>query len=315
MAGCALIDGDDDLIRHNLITTAAGPHWRNTWLFAAGRLYTGGDHHRGLVLDIIDRCDELGHWPGCLYKTAPELAADMLDDGMAATRPNDERRLIEFVLRSVDGPVPEDEGLKAIVRGLRAAANNNADHRFMIRNTLRNAVNTSGVGQSVAANLLTYGQSFGSTIPGLPEDMHRFVDMWRYQHPTGTKVRVGQLLREALSEAGAGEDYPARALIERALLECDRLMLRRTASDDLWSVSSGQGLDCAGLHEALNDRDAAVVLELALEKLRPGDWAARSMLARAYWPVVARSPVGPRLHTTGEQVCVSDTGQPRRGQP
>jgi hypothetical protein len=184
---------------------------------------------------------------------------------------------------------------------LRAAANNNDEHRFVIRDALRNAVNTSGVGQSVAAYMLIHGQSFGSTIPGLPEDMHRFVDMWRYRHPTRAKTRVGQLLREALSRAGAGEEYPARALIDKALLECDRLVLRRTASGDLWPVLSEHGFDCEGLYEALNDPDAAVMLEIAADKMRPDDWAARSMLARAYWPVVARSPIGPRLHTTGKQ--------------
>ena len=137
MAGCALVDGGDDLIRHNLTTTAASPHWRNTWLFAAGRLYTGGDHHRALVLDIIARSDKGGHWPGWLYQTAPELAADVLDDGLAATRPNDQRRLIELALRSLDGPVPEEP--KAIARGLSAAANS-PEHKFIIRDTLREAV-------------------------------------------------------------------------------------------------------------------------------------------------------------------------------
>lgn len=149
----------------------------------------------------------------------------------------------------------------------------------------------------MAANLLYFGK-FGSTIPGLPENMSRYVDMWRYKHPTGARVKVGQLLREALARAGGGEDYPARDIVDEAFTECDQLVLRRTASGDLWSVTSGKVFNCAGLHAALNDPEAKVVLEIALDTLQPEDWAARSMLARAYWPAAARWPIGSRLRST-----------------
>jgi energy-coupling factor transporter ATP-binding protein EcfA2 len=295
MAGCALVDGDEGLIRQNLTTTAVSPHWRNTWLFAAGRLYTGGEHHRGLVLDIIDQCDQRGHWPGWLYQAAPELAADMLDDGLAATRPNDQRRLLDMTLRCLDGPVPEDP--KAIARGLWAAAKNSTEHQLTIRGVLRDAVNSNGVRQSVAANLLHYGNSFGSTIPGLPEEMSRYVDMWRYKHPTGAKHSVGALLRDALDRYTGGLDYPGRELVNAALDECEQLVLRRTASGDLWSVSSGKVFNCAHLHAALADSDASAAVQIALDALEPNDWAARSMLARSYWPAVARWPIGSQFRS------------------
>ena len=201
-------------------------------------LFAGGDFHRKLVLDIIGHCDQRGHWPGWLYQAAPELAADMLDDGLAATRPNDQRRLIDLALRCLDGPVPEDP--KAIAGGLAAAATNSTEHQRMIRSVLRDAVNTSGVRQSVAAALLRYGSSFGSHLPGLPEDMNRYVDMWLHKAPSGRKHTVGQLLRDALQRYTGGQNYPGRELIDDALTECDQLVLRRTASGDLWSVSSGK---------------------------------------------------------------------------
>ena len=293
MAGCALVDGGEDQIRRNLTTTACSPHWRNTWLFAAGRHFAGGDYHRGLVLDIIDHCDQRGHWPSWLYQAAPELAADMLDDGLAATRPNDQRRLIDMALRCLDGPVPEEP--KAIARGLSAAAKNSTEHQLMIRRVLRDAMGSSGVRQSVAAALLRYGASFGSQLPGLPEDQHRYVDMWRYKAPAGKKHTVGDLLRVALHRYTGGEDFPGRELVDEALAECDQLVLRRTASGDLWSVSSGKVFNCAHLHAALADPDVSVALQIALDTLEPNDWAARSMLARSYWPAVARWPIGGQL--------------------
>jgi hypothetical protein len=50
----------------------------------------------------------------------------------------------------------------------------------------------------------------------------------------------------------------------------------------------GEGVQLRGSARALSDPDAKVVLEIALDSLQPEDWAARSMLARAYWPAAAR---------------------------
>ena len=302
MAGVALLEGGDDQIRANLTATACAPHWRNTWLFAAGRLFAGGDYHRKLVLDIIDHCDERGQWPGWLYQAAPELAADLLDDGLAATRPTDQRRLIDLALRCLDGPVPEDP--KAIARGLVAAAAYSVEHQLMIRGILRDAVNTSGVRQSVSAALIRYGSSFGSQIPGLPEDMYRYVDMWLHKARSGKKHTVGQLLRDALSDWTGGDEYPARELVEGALAECDQLTLKRTASGDLWPVRLERTFSCPKIHAAMVDPDASDVLRIASDALLPNDWAARSMLARTYWPIPTRWPVGPLLR--GIAVAESD---------
>jgi hypothetical protein len=57
---------------------------RNTWLFAAGRLFAGGDFHRKLVLDIIGHCDQRGHWPGWLYQAAPELCRGRFGAGLTS---------------------------------------------------------------------------------------------------------------------------------------------------------------------------------------------------------------------------------------
>jgi energy-coupling factor transporter ATP-binding protein EcfA2 len=57
MAGCALVDVPETTARGNLITAACSPHWRNAWLFGAGRLFTGPDHLRNLVIDVVETCD------------------------------------------------------------------------------------------------------------------------------------------------------------------------------------------------------------------------------------------------------------------
>ena len=104
MAGRALVMGDDASIRRNLIASACSPAWRNAWLFAAGRLFADSDHRARLVVAIVEHCDSDDLWPGWLYPAAPELAAHMLDDGLAANRPIAQKQLVEVALRCLAGP-------------------------------------------------------------------------------------------------------------------------------------------------------------------------------------------------------------------
>jgi hypothetical protein len=61
MAARGLVDSDDATIRRNLTAAACNPNWRNTWLFAAGRLFADSDHRRNLVVSSVERCDVEGH--------------------------------------------------------------------------------------------------------------------------------------------------------------------------------------------------------------------------------------------------------------
>jgi hypothetical protein len=120
MAGRALVSTGEDDHRHNLTVAARSPHWRNAWLFAAGELFDGGTYDRDLVMDVVEKCDNDDHFPSWLYPIAPELAADLLDDGLAANKPLYVARLIEVALRCLDGPMPTEP--KKIALGLSAAA-------------------------------------------------------------------------------------------------------------------------------------------------------------------------------------------------
>ncbi|WP_293003312.1 hypothetical protein, partial [Mycobacterium sp.] len=197
MAACALVEGNDDAIRTNLTAAANSPHWRNTWLFAAGRLFDGGRHRRELVIDIVDHCDEDGHWPAWLYPAAAELAAYLLEDGLAASKPNDQRRLIETTLRCLNGPVPLEP--QVIALGLKIAASLHPLHLAHIRNALATAQAASGVRRAVAHMLMHY-QQYSSRIPGsyTTEDLQRAADMWRYQIPrtaNDRRISITTLLR------------------------------------------------------------------------------------------------------------------------
>jgi energy-coupling factor transporter ATP-binding protein EcfA2 len=309
MAGCELVRGRDDECFANLRATACNPHWRNAWLFAAGRLFSGGAHDRALVLDVVERCDKDGHWHGWLYPAGPELAADILDDGLAAERPTDRRRLIAVALRVLSGPMPLNPRLHAqrlaaateytgrvqdpIAEGLRS-------DRLSVRAALGSAfdLGDDSVGFAVAANLVA-DKRFGTDIPKQPAAPEHFVDMWTHQSPLGERVRLGTVLREAVNSYDPLADAPSEK-ISKALDECDQLELRRLNGGGLRPVSTGAGFVAGDLLDALGDRDSETELQVALEVALPErDWVAASLLARAAWPSLSRRPVGGRLRFDG----------------
>jgi len=309
MAGCALVDVAETDARQNLLIAACSPHWRNAWLFGAGRLFTGPDHQRRLVLDVVERCDAQGHWNGWLYPAGPELAADILDDGLAADKPNDRRRLIEVALRVLDGPMPEDP--KGLAQRISAATDTGAlhglaaagvtDDRLFVRNKLHQIFTHTDprhASYAIAAILVHYG-SLGAHIPGQPSDTRQYADAWMYREPFGDRIRLGSFLLAALQNYDPG-GYPPPTLVFEALDECNQLHMIRSELGNLRALSTGEMFNSANLHAALTDLDAEAQLQIVLEAIPPEDWLARSLLARAYWPTTSRWPIANQLRVAGD---------------
>ena len=80
-------------------------------------------------------------------------------------------------------------------------------------------------------------------------------------------------------------------LVDEALSECDRLLLVRTEAGDLWPVVEPTLINMPKLREVLSDPDASELLDICLGRLDANDWAARSLLARGVWKLLAPRPV------------------------
>jgi hypothetical protein len=305
MAGRALVEGDDAAIKRHLTVAACNPTWRNTWLFAAGCLFADSDHRRRLVVETVEECDAEGDWPSWLYPAGPELAAHMLDDGLAAGRPVDQKRLIEVALRCLEGPMPEE--VSAIAFGLTLAGGSDPKHLALIRNSLAKALTQGSVNRAVALALMFHG-SFGSRVPGSysKQELQRSVDMWIYRG-VGEKISFDSLLRPALAPWLSGDQFPEAKFVEAALSECNRLLLVRTASGDLWPVVDPFLLDAHQLAEVLRNAEASELFELCLGSLSPEDWTARSLLARGVWAsLVSHRLVNQRLGWPGPTKDLND---------
>lgn len=106
----------------------------------------------------MEQCDDDPQWPGWLYPAAPELAASIIEDGLAANKLRYVNRLIEVALRIVDGPMPTEP--KNLARDLSAAAPVGRP-RGVIRDKLRRAPVGDPVHRSIAsANYGTLERAF-----------------------------------------------------------------------------------------------------------------------------------------------------------
>ncbi len=97
MAARAVTDGPDEevLTRIRRLTTSA--HWRNTWLFAASRIFATQRHQRHAIVGILGEIDNDSVLSSFIASGA-RLAIDMLDDDLAAKAPLFQRLLVERAL-------------------------------------------------------------------------------------------------------------------------------------------------------------------------------------------------------------------------
>lgn len=101
MAGQYLTAAPDAVTADRLALTAAHPHWRQTWLFAAGKMFVQpAKHLQRIVVEITESIDDdAPQRLGRIFPVGPQLAMDILVDGMARVRPIWLKRLVE---RSLD---------------------------------------------------------------------------------------------------------------------------------------------------------------------------------------------------------------------
>lgn len=296
MAGRSLASGAEEDIRSDLAAVAASAHWRNTWLFAAGQLFADGSYRSQLVMDVVVACDEVGGRPSWLYPAAPELAAYILEDGLAAANPRATRQLVDIALRCLQGPMPEEPG--ALARGLLAAASTQKTQLVQVRNALKGAFAGSPSQRANAAAIADFGD-FGSRLPGQPPNTERFVAMWKVDPPErGKKVRVKRLLQESLDELSVLAPAEVVDTIIASLDDCTEMTLILTADGDYWPLKNSKTVASHLLKRVAEQDDTAELLDLCLGHLDPSMWAARSMVARSVWGLCAREPVSGRLSSS-----------------
>lgn len=100
MAAEALMNGGDEQVRLRLFAIAPIAHWRNVFLFAAGKIFSERQFLRDMIVTI---CDELNDKQNVLLSgtllVGSRLALDILDDGIVREQPTYARRLLRIAIR------------------------------------------------------------------------------------------------------------------------------------------------------------------------------------------------------------------------
>lgn len=138
MAARRLTTGPFEQVLARLRLLAPSPHWRHTWVFAAGRCMADPQpHQRDAITQLVQTLDESA--PQRLGRVVPVgegLAWDLIDDGMAASKPRWRDQLLVRGLGALRRPLPQDPLGFARTLARAAAA---SDARSIISGALRDA--------------------------------------------------------------------------------------------------------------------------------------------------------------------------------
>ena len=168
MAALALTTGTLDETIPRLKRIGASPHWRNTFLFAAGRFFAEPQpHQKEAVTTLILTLDEgTPHRLGACFPVGPSVAAEVVDDGMAS-EPRYLHRLVTNALSALDEPEPFD--LARFTRMLMSAAGTTDAVRRLIAERLRAALGGTRVPRATAEDVQRAITTLGAETDASPD--------------------------------------------------------------------------------------------------------------------------------------------------
>lgn len=307
MAARGVCDGQDVEVAGRLQALAASPHWRNTWVFSAGKLFNdGNDHHRTLVLDILRRVDDDSARLGRVFPVAPDVAAELIDDGLAAAAPKYQRLLADIALQALRGPPPRTTG--PIGRALLVAAADPVTRSTVIAQ-LRAAAEGVPASRASCAVIWRAIQSAKLERPlvarramltkpaGLSRQDEAIAAVWEVGAPANpaTQTRITEHLRPQLKDLELSTKQ--RELVEAALSDLDHIQVMPAPKTPrhLVPVQGPQRAEHLNFLVALEDEYAAISLELLLQAVSADSWIVPALVARAVWPEVSRRPIERKL--------------------
>ncbi len=283
MAAKRLTTGTPEAIRGRLAIAAASPHWRNTWIFAAGSIFADprAHEHESLV-DLVEHIDEDAPGRlGSVIPIGPALALDLVDDGMARAYPRFFDRLLMESFKILEAPHLTDP--LAVARAFVRASRSDRV-RVVIADALR-----AGLGGSPAA------QETSGRVIALLDTASREVGVGiRPLTLTGIKAKASRA-------AGPGEyekawnryrselqEWPSTPTVKRCVERADEAVKR------LLAVGESE-VESAAIRDALADDEVAQILEWALARIAPFEPALIATLRDGSIQAINRLPIGDAL--------------------
>lgn len=281
MAALALTTGTVEESIPKLRRISASPHWRNTFLFAAGRYFSEPQPHQkeavtNLVLTIDEDAPER---LGAVAPVGPSLALEIVDDGMAS-EPIYLHPLVTRSLKLLEAPEPQD-GLVVASQFAGAVAVSSAVSTLIV-DGFRAALGGNAVARDTAASIQRW---FGALRDFNP----------RYSRLNSEAAALDTVKRNPKMslppEPAADWAEFHRTVNEYADDENRAALNEMTACIENMANSGARPQTTTQLAGLLSDPDVAFVCEAALIHVADGCPLLIAALRDAVMPIVWRQPV------------------------
>jgi adenylate kinase family enzyme len=297
MAAKAIVSGTDEQLLGRLRLTAHSPHWRNAWLLAAGRIFAEkGDHLRDALVQTLATLDTDPRRLGRLFPSAPELAVDILADGLAAQAPKWRRQILQTALGVVDGLPPRRNQAQYLARTLIAAAEEDESQRRFINVRLETACQGNALQRVCTGRLLEAILDVTNGV-GTQAAKAKLLQNTYFDTLLSAHASEGTQLLDLLADVDSfGLDDDSARLIESAIRALHRDTMPITPEPMPQASRQKSPYVYPGeLLDALDDDDAAVALELMLQTIGPDRWPLLAAIDLAVRPMITRIAVGRQL--------------------
>lgn len=283
-AALHLTTGPQEQVLERLRRSAANPHWRNTWVFAAGRYFsTPQPHQHQAIVELIETLD--AHAPerlGPVVPIGPRLALEVIDDGMARSHPRWRTRLIAQGLQVLLEPAGND--LPAIARTLVRYADTGDEQAHQVSEGIRDALEGRAAARSTAAALQ-------QLMPGIADELGVGL---------GAKAVARALRRQNAKnreEAADGWDDFEMEFLTATLPNSlqDLAASGRSAIEEIRRSGTVTDAQVEAILGALSEPAVASVVSAALAHVIPREPQLRTILRRDVLPVLYRQPIGEQL--------------------
>lgn len=242
-----------------------------------------------IVTDVLTTYDTASDWPGWLMPVAPGIAAELLDDGLAATKPRWQARLLDIALRALSEPLPVD--LTLVARGL-AIATINPAHQKVALAAMKRALDGTESSRYAASQIARSSPAItpSHTASQLVADFAVRSGRVKGRH----RLSAYDLLKSDVLQLGAQSATP---VLHNALEELKTLQVL-DIGDQTVGIRPKNLTDWAGLVTAIEDSEGHAALELAVKAAEPRHWRLIHLIALELFPALARRPTGTRVLDT-----------------
>jgi hypothetical protein len=285
MAARYLTSGDDEEVCRVLRIAAPSPHWRNTWLFAAGRIFIeDAPHRQDQLLHLLQTLDQDEHARLSLVSpVGPYLALELVGEGIAENVPRTHVAFLKESFKVLEHPYVPNTQLAASIWVDEARNPKYRDRLDTIKSALEAWVLKSDLEARTAAAVV---RDIATHVRDT-DYLQRVKDLGSIRRPIGATV----------PPPPAGVSLAESAELAMGLAPSDAVAtLIQAVFDDLISQSDENAVEpSSALSAALADPDAAYIIDGALHELSV---ESREIVVRALRHVHAsrrRRPVGEEL--------------------